>query len=464
MEGQRSAARGVWRGVVIAGFAVIAALNLPGHLPFDSVTGLWEGRTHVRMSWGPRMYSAILGFFDSLVPGTSLFAMASIMVTALSWAALPRLRSRVVWTGPLLLALAFALPQVLIYQGIILRDVLFGDLTVAAFVLLAAAARSWSKPRLRWGLLILAVAALAFGALVRQNGGVVIAAWALALGWIAARKNWRRGFAWGAAGLVAPICLAVALNIVNPVHEPAGGRPHATGLRLLAHYDLMAALAENPNYPLRRLAAERPLNLDVMRRAAPRGYSPHRVDFQERSEILGPALWRMPAPLVAAQWRDMIVTDPVGYARRRLEVFRWVFLTPDLPACVPVLLGVDGLPDIEKQLGLVHGHWQQDTWLWDYANWWYPTPFYSHLTYALAAAAVAAFLLLRRDPQDIAMAALMVGTLGFTATFLVVSIACDYRYLYALDLAAITGVLYVAVDPALRRRPPGPPEPPRRAS
>jgi hypothetical protein len=50
------------------------------------------------------------------------------------------------------------------------------------------------------------------------------------------------------------------------------------------------------------------------------------------------------------------------------------------------------------------------------------------------------------------MAGLMVGVLGFAGTFLVVSIACDYRYLYALDLAAITGALYLAVDPSLRRR------------
>jgi hypothetical protein len=50
----------------------------------------------------------------------------------------------------------------------------------------------------------------------------------------------------------------------------------------------------------------------------------------------------------------------------------------------------------------------------------------------------------------VAIAALMIAVLGFAATFLVASIACDYRYLYALDLAAITGVLYLAVDPSRR--------------
>jgi hypothetical protein len=50
----------------------------------------------------------------------------------------------------------------------------------------------------------------------------------------------------------------------------------------------------------------------------------------------------------------------------------------------------------------------------------------------------------------------MVAALLFTASFFVVSVACDYRYLYALDLTAMTGSLYVALDPSLRRRRAGP--------
>jgi hypothetical protein len=44
----------------------------------------------------------------------------------------------------------------------------------------------------------------------------------------------------------------------------------------------------------------------------------------------------------------------------------------------------------------------------------------------------------------------------------VLSIACDYRYLYALDLAGITGTLYLALDPTLRRGPVRPARPDRR--
>jgi hypothetical protein len=455
MEGRASSAWTTWRWILIAGFAIVASLNLPGQIGFDSTTALWEGRHHLRMSWGPPMYSAILGAFDAIVPGVGLFTTASLATTALAWAALPLLRRRLAWSGPVLLALVFALPQILIYQGIVWRDVLFADLTVAAFVSLALATRLWRRPGLRWSLLGAAVFALALGALVRQNGGVVIAPWALALAWTAGQTGgegrWRRGFAWMAGGLAAPLGLALTLAAANPVHE-APDRNRSIGLRLLAHYDLMAALAENPARPLPRMAADRPDALEVLRREAPSTYSPTRIDTLDWNKRLQVKIWRFKAAVISAEWQDMIAADPVGYARRRLEVFRWVVLTPRLDLCVPLHLGVSGLPKVEKELGLIDGQRLQDPRLYSYTARWFGTPFYSHLTYALLAAAVAGLLMIRRDPEDIAIAALMVAVLGFTATFFFVSLACDYRYLYPVDLAAITGVLYLAVDPVLRRR------------
>ena len=52
-----------------------------------------------------------------------------------------------------------------------------------------------------------------------------------------------------------------------------------------------------------------------------------------------------------------------------------------------------------------------------------------------------AFLLWRRRDMDLMAASLLAAALAFTASFFVVSIACDYRYLYFLDLAAMAGAL-----------------------
>jgi hypothetical protein len=42
---------------------------------------------------------------------------------------------------------------------------------------------------------------------------------------------------------------------------------------------------------------------------------------------------------------------------------------------------------------------------------------------------------------------MLLASLAFTASFFVISIACDYRYLYALDLAALASLFYLALDP-----------------
>jgi hypothetical protein len=111
-----------------------------------------------------------------------------------------------------------------------------------------------------------------------------------------------------------------------------------------------------------------------------------------------------------------------------------------------------------EQLQLASGVRPQDAALGAYAAKFYGTPAYSHLAYAALALAVAGALLLRRDPGDWVnpgdwvIIGLLAGALGFAASFFAISVACDYRYLYLVDLAALTGLLYLAVDPLTWRR------------
>ena len=92
-----------------------------------------------------------------------------------------------------------------------------------------------------------------------------------------------------------------------------------------------------------------------------------------------------------------------------------------------------------------------DQRIYNYFTWYLDTPAVSHLAFAAVALVVGVALLFRRDPADLVIAGLMAGALGFAASFFAISIACDYRYLYLLDIAAITGVLYLALDPRLKR-------------
>ena len=70
-------ARRAYRLVLAAGLLAMLAVNLPGHLSTDSVVALHQGRTGVRETWAPAVVSWILGRFDALSPGTSLYVTAS---------------------------------------------------------------------------------------------------------------------------------------------------------------------------------------------------------------------------------------------------------------------------------------------------------------------------------------------------------------------------------------------------
>jgi hypothetical protein len=68
----------------------------------------------------------------------------------------------------------------------------------------------------------------------------------------------------------------------------------------------------------------------------------------------------------------------------------------------------------------------------------------------VAAVVLLIVLLRRRADADIGVAAMLAGALAFTASFAMISIACDYRYLYFLDLAAIAAALYLAAGARVR--------------
>jgi hypothetical protein len=118
---------------------------------------------------------------------------------------------------------------------------------------------------------------------------------------------------------------------------------------------------------------------------------------------------------------------PGLYLRERAPVFRWVLALPNLLLCHPDVVGLDGPKDILHALGLAPRITARDRFLYFYVARFTGTLVLSHLLFA-ALALVSMVLLPRRGQgPDIAVAAGPV----FTISFFVISIACDYRYLYS---------------------------------
>jgi len=352
----------------------------------------------------------------------------------------------------------------LIYQGTVWKDVLFANACVSGFVCLAHAAERWKNPRARFWLIGLACLLFALAALTRQNGIIALLFAAVALGWTARGHAGRStvamplAYGTGVAAIVFLMALAGQSALDRRIAGDAGPGAQLTLLQL---YDLAGALKAEPMHDLSDIRKIDP-PLEVLLRAkwAPR-YSLREVDTIE-DDFLGrraadPAF----SEAIRRQWIDLVRHDTGLYLRIRAAVFRWVFLTPgmngsgpDKEVCLPYALGISGPDEEMHALGLTPRWTATDDALDDYAAAFPGTPAMSHATYAGFALLMLAVFLRRRRPADIPMAAMLASALAFTASFFVISISCDYRYLYALDLSSLAALLYFIAEadlPALRR-------------
>lgn len=434
--------------VLGAGFLVMLALNLPGHMTYDSLAQLREGRLGVHDTWGPVVYAAILGFFDHLAPGPGLYVTASAALLYGSLASLTRLRPQVSWWSVAAAGLLVLAPTLMVYQGIVWKDVLFADLAVAAFVQLARVARDWDGAGPHpWERLAVIVVLLAVAAQVRQNGIVAAVVAACAVGWIVRRRGARAIAAWSVGGLVAVvICGAVANWLAQPPQraELDSGK---TGLRIVQTYDIVGMAAQDPKLELKQIEAFSASSAKVVRERGARMYSPERIDYLKADDELSHVIDTLPNEVISNQWFELLKSHPLTYIQVRAKDFYWVFMTPFIDSCLPYTVGVDGPPTLAAELNIPLGQDPVDLRLANYMSWLLDTPAFSHAAYMLIGLVSAGLLLWRRDPQDVPIAAMALAGGVFAGTFTIISLACDYRYLYFLDLSALTAAFYVSLDP-----------------
>ena len=422
-------ARRAASAILLGGAAVMLALTAPGQLTYDSVQQLASGRSGAYNSWHPPVMAWLLGVFDAIVPGTLLFLLFQTLLLLGALLVLLPLKPRS--TGTVLVALAIVLtPQFLMFQGQIWKDILGANAAIAGFTALAAFAKT---ERRRW--LVAAALLLALAAGVRQNAVVLLPVAALALAW--PRKRWLLGLGF----LIVTVTLGMGTSLWL-VARSDGGDGAAAQVRLGQAYDLAGALARDPALPLPSLTAEDPAFEKVLRRKSPVLYTPLRNDPFAADPAINHELSNVPEGAMGRAWKGLVINHPLLYLRVRMAAFGAVLTTPDSAVCHFSHNGIEGPPDLLHQLGLTPGKRPQDRAMANYAHLFFATPVYSHILWGALTLVLLVLLLRRGEPGDAAIAGLLAGALVFTVTFAAISIACDYRYLILLDLAAMTGALH----------------------
>jgi hypothetical protein len=429
-----------------AGIVAVLYVDWPGHFPPDALAELAQGRSGVFNLWHPPVTAWLLGLAVRITPDAgAIVALDAVLffgsLTAMAFVGRPG------WLSVLALAAIAASPLALIYQGLVVKDVLFADASLAAFAALAWAARLWDRPAPRAVLVIAALSLLVLAALARQNGAVVAAAGCLTLAAIAAarsrRQGRRRSFWTALATSTVAIVATVTMADLAFVERSDGQPEEARQWMALQVYDLAGELRRGPALRLDVLSRQAPdLDRFVRERAAP-AYDVTRAD-----PILTLPSWtqasRRPGPWIDAQWRATALSHLGLWLRTRWDSFWQALATPNVKACAAVLVGVDpGSPKLLTAAGLKARDTDQDDWDGDYASAFLGTPEFSHLAWGALAIGLLLWALrdARRRPELIATIGLLSAALAFALSFFPISLACDYRYLYLLDAAAMAALI-----------------------
>jgi hypothetical protein len=276
--------RNIALALIVIAWVLVAAVSWPGHLSYDSVTQLDEGRNLRFWTFHPPVMALLIGLFDRILPGTGLYM---VLVQAFFFGALLILiatEKRVGWAGPVAVAAVMITPLVFDYQAIIWKDVLAANLSLFAFVGLYLA-RGRSLP-VRFAVYGIGIFLTAIGAAARQNAGIALIVFLCAIVWIegpfgeSARHRLSQLVVAAASGIVLVALAWIATNaIVSGVERaPRTGPGLEHGIKVLMLYDVAGMLSHKPDFDL-SFAAGRGVDIGALKKTARESYTPHHSDY-----------------------------------------------------------------------------------------------------------------------------------------------------------------------------------------
>ncbi|HEV2561627.1 MAG TPA: hypothetical protein VGT78_05750 [Rhizomicrobium sp.] len=438
--------RNIAAAILIAGTAASLVVNYPGHMEFDGIMQMAEGHTGIYSNWHPPVMSWLLGISEAVRGDAWLFVLFD---TLMAFGALLSLlwlveKPRAPSIGVALLCAA--LPQFFLFGAIVWKDVLFANALLAGFVFLAHAAARWNRRGVRFVCLAGAAIFIALAVLARQSGAVVLPCAAVATGLIAAQSNGvRKALAYGLGFLMASAFLCVGANALLQLRASNALGP-IEELEDLELYDLAGMLQQHPDLPMPILEREAPAMAHALRENGPKLYTPAMHDPLTDPPVIHSLITASVAP-VRRQWIASVRANLGLYLSVRTADFDWLFFSQHPDRCLTYTLGVDGPVAQMKMLKLPRRYDGRDNWLEEnYAGALIGTPAFSHPFFTVIGIVCLILLLWRRRPADLALAAMLAAALLYAATYFVIAVACQYRYLFALDTSALAALFYLSMD------------------
>lgn len=418
--------------VILVGAALLAWAHWPGHISYDTLAQLRDGLSREyqsnqppAMSWlVANAYQTPLGLGGLLLINTGLWCCAAWLIYQLLNDS-GKLRA---WLA-LLMWLLF--PVSFLYNGILWKDVLAANLATLAFLLVIS--RSGAAP----GKSALAAAAIgiAAAALIRQQMALVIPFLGVAVG--LSRRS--EGVVLRTAAIWLGTTLAIMLAAEGALMRDAksvSGLDTQGAVYQLTTFDLAGIRAHGGQIRMPRLSAagveSQQLNslLEL--------YHPDRVDHLGAHSRNPLAVIDEPTRALLPDWCRSVLTNPQAYIAHRWEHFLWLLGLRDPKRCLPYQFGMPALPEGFPNLSLPSHGPERLARLKAVSR--YTLPLFRPAIYSSAAALALVVLWMRRPHGWQGVAMLQLAGLAYTGSYLLIGIACDFRYAYFVVPVALIGI------------------------
>ena len=431
----------IWSNITLVAFLALCVLifHYPGQASVDTIVQLQDGLSRIYDSNQPPSMSFILANLTlpgTLILNTLLFSLSVVRLLYL----IPVNHQRQL----IAVVFLFCFPILLIYIGIVWKDVLFAHAALRGLLLLPGG------KRLHWKTLALSAAALALGTSVRQQGVIIVlvAVFYLVFASGMSTSRFRR---WQAVAFwitVYVLCSGGIKLAVDASGDTSKSVAFVGPFYQLALFDLGGIAYHNPDlsFPsLEKSASEvtqehRPTRERIL--AAITNYNPERQDYMWES--LKKANIRFPHKALFNDWLTRILEYPGTYFAHRLDVLSWILGCHDTTKCLPYQFGISSQPEeMVTEIGIEPGTSDRAKMLEGLGN---LTMFlFRPVIYLILSLAVAGFLIKRDWRQHSLIITIQIAGLIYAATYLLVGIACDFRYTYFSTLTALFGLAYVFV-------------------
>lgn len=428
-----------WRAAITVLALALFAVHFPGQASYDTLAQAFDGATRVYASNQPPAMSLLMSLLT--MPGVlalqvGLFALAVWRLLVLSGCASP---------ARYLLGLAlFLFPVLLIYAGIVWKDVLFAHGAVVAVLLLPQ-----TVAVSRWQPLLASAAVLAVAVAVRQQGmivALVVIAYLLLGG---GPRGLLQANRWKITALWLAVFITCTGGIRLAVHtggDTAEGLSFTGPLRQLAMFDIGGVLSTVPDINFPAIAAgamlvpeqHRPSRERVVEQL--RRYSPQRQDFMAEADSSN-NLW-IPPEAWFTDWVTIVSQHPGAYLTHRLNFMGWLLGCHNPTECLPFYLGVQSEPQqMAATLGVTTGVSARAKLLEALGN--ASLFLFRPWIYLSLSVATLGVLLLRDRERHGPMITLQVCGLLYAASYFLIGIACDFRYTYFCTITGLFGLVYI---------------------